>query len=885
MNKVDLFEWLIHDVLKDDLEKLTQLAVAGEITNLKEAFTCDNPDEMFNWRDLILAGSLLVRSEQREHLEAALRIATAAVTLETAQDVRDAGAVLMEKLSNHRSVELAEKRNWIEPGLEGRLGVSMRLEASRRRFEDSVLLGANGRWIRVNDFQRDLWNGVSSSAAWLSASAPTASGKTFLVLQWLLDHLRTSETKVAVYLAPTRALVSEIESNLKEFCGSDAGVEISSLPLREVYFSAASEKKKVIFVFTQERLHLLLNLVGEGLKLDLLVVDEAHKIGDNQRGVILQDAVERVSRLNPAMKAVFVSPSTQNPGELLEDAPEGATRLSIDSDMPTVLQNIILAEQAPRKPKNWNLDLVLGDALLRLGTLKLANRPASIKKRLAFIAAAVGDRGGTLVYCNGAAEAEDVALLISQLGDAPKNVDHDLLELADLARKGVHRNYQLAPLVERGVAFHYGNMPSLIRTEIERLFRIGKIGILVCTSTLIEGVNLSCRTIVVRGPRKGRSNPMEPHDFWNLAGRAGRWGNEFQGNIICIDPQDEGAWPVGVPTRSRYPIKRETDTVLASVDELASYLESRNVETLRELQHGDKFEHVSAYLLNTYIRLGSLSSAAFAKRHSEEALRRLDESLKRISRVVSISQDILVKHSGVSAVGLQRLLDVFRRYDGNIEDLLLAPSESVDAYDRYVAVMDKINENLYPVFLPDSLVPLHAVIVVEWLKGFSLSTIIRRRIEYHQRHNKPYRLPVLIRETMNIVEETARFKAPKYISAYIDVLRLFLVESGRDDLMDEDFDISVALEFGVSSTTLLSLMELGLSRMSAVALYEKIARDDLDRDGCLTWIKEYAPNFAGMDLPGLIVREALKVTGFSGADEGERRPDEQVSHARDVGQQ
>jgi hypothetical protein len=39
-------------------------------------------------------------------------------------------------------------------------------------------------------------------------------------------------------------------------------------------------------------------------------------------------------------------------------------------------------------------------------------------------------------------------------------VDKELLELADLTRKGVHPQYRLAPLVERGVAFHYGNMPS-----------------------------------------------------------------------------------------------------------------------------------------------------------------------------------------------------------------------------------------------------------------------------------------------------------------------------------------------------------------------------------------------------------------------------------------
>ncbi|WP_417587223.1 DEAD/DEAH box helicase [Pararhodobacter oceanensis] len=866
MKDTELFDWLTGEALHDDIIKLAQITVATEITNLDAVNKPSDLKQSFDWHQLLLAGSLLARSAQRAHQEVALRIATAAVTLETAPKVRDAGAVLLEKLSNRRSVELAIRRNHIAPDLEGRLGVSMRLEANRRRFEDSILLETSGKWIGVNDFQRELWAGASSGAGWLSASAPTASGKTYLVLQWLLDHIRTNDIKVAVYLAPTRALVSEIELSLKQLCQSDTGIEVTSLPLTEVYDASKTGGKKVVFVFTQERLHLLTNLIEEKLSVDLLIVDEAHKIGDNQRGVILQDAIERVSRQNLAMKVIFVSPSTQNPGELLEDAPVDMPKLSVDTDMPTVLQNVILAEQVPRKPKEWSLDLVWSDSTIPLGTLRLSSKPAGLKKRLAFIAAAAGGRGGTLVYCNGAAEAEDVALLISQLKGSEKTDDQELLDLADLARKGVHRNYQLAPLVERGVAFHYGNMPSLIRTEIERLFRIGKIRFLACTSTLIEGVNLSCRTIVVRGPRKGRGNPMEPHDFWNLAGRAGRWGDEFQGNIICIDPKDHRAWPLGVPKRSRYPIKREADVVLSSADELASYLDNRNADLLTDLKRGDEYEQVGAYLLNTYIRLGTLFDAAFAKRHSEESLRKLDKSLERISASISINQDTLVRHPGVSAVGLQRLLEVFQRYEGDIENLLLAQSESVDAYDRYVTVMRRINENLYPVFLPEGLIPLHALLVVEWLKGLSLASIIRKRIEYQKRNKRSFKLPVLIRETMSMVEETARFKAPKYISAYIDVLRLFLTMSGREDLIDEDFDIGIALEFGVSSITLLSLMELGLSRMSAVALYEKIARDDLEKAGCLSWIKEHGPNFAGMDLPNLIVREALQVSGLNDSE-------------------
>lgn len=871
MKDTELFDWLLDEALVDDLSRLIRITVATEITNLDQAEQSENPQEDFNWQELLLAGSILARSDQRVHQEAALRIATAAVTLDTTQDIRDAGAVLLEKLSNRRAVELALKRGRVAHDLEGRLGVAMRIEAYKRRFDDSVLLSSNGKWISVNDFQRALWDGVSSEAVWMSASAPTASGKTFLVLQWLLDHLRTSQTRVSVYLAPTRALVSEIEQSLKEICAADQSIEVSSLPLAEAYFAASTKEKKVVFVFTQERLHLLANILNDDFRVDLLVVDEAHKIGDHQRGVILQDAIERVSRPNPHMKVVFVSPSTQNPGELLEDAPEGAIKSSVDSDMPTVLQNVILAEQAPRKPKEWHLDLIRGDSVVRLGTLKLANKPAGLKKRLAFIAAAAGGRGGTLVYCNGAADAEEIALLIKQLEGSPKTEDQELLDLADLARKGVHRNYQLAPLVEHGVAFHYGNMPSLIRSEIERLFRAGKIKFLACTSTLIEGVNLSCRTIVVRGPRKGRGNPMEPHDFWNLAGRAGRWGNEFQGNIICIDPNNDNAWPTGVPKRSRYPIKRESDAVLALTDELADYLESRNTDELKGLQNGEEFEQVGAYLLNTFLRTGSLSNAPFAKRHSQEALQKLDKSLASISELINIPPEILIRHPGVSAVGLQRLLEVFRNYSGNIENLLLAPSESVDAYDRYVTVMRRVNNNIYPVFLPDGLVPLHALIVVEWLKGLSLAEIIRRRIDYHQRNNNEYKLAELIRSTMKIVEETARFKAPKYISAYVDVLRMFLTEAGREDLIDEDFDIGVALEFGVSSKTLLSLMELGLSRMSAVSLYEKIARDDLDRSGCLAWIAEHGPNFAGMDLPNLIVRETLEVTGAFEADDGQEQ--------------
>jgi hypothetical protein len=848
--------WLRSEGVGDDIAALTKLTARSEISNLADDPQAIDPADL-DWQRLVLAGSILARSKRRADQEAALRIAVAAISLVEDQKVRDAGAVLLDKLSNFRAVTLAVSRGMVANGLDERLGISLRLESQRREMDRSILVETTGRWLEVNEFQRQFWTGASV-ATWLSASAPTASGKTFLVLQWLIDQVASGKATVAIYLAPTRALVSEIETNLELFLKATKGIEVSSLPLRTKFDAARAGGSRLVLVLTQERMHLLANVLGGDFSVDLMIVDEAHKIGDDGRGVILQDAVERAARLNPQMKLVFISPATQNPGELLTDAPTGVRTIAIDSDAPTVLQNLLLATQVKGKPRRWTLNAKQGDAEIEVGTLQLASTPASFTKRLAFVAAAVaGIRSGTLVYANGAAESEDVADFISQLQPEhnPQSVDPELTALAELARKGVHPKFRLAPLVERGVAFHFGNMPSLLRLEIERLFRSGKIRFLVCTSTLVEGVNLSCRTIVVRGPRKGQGNPMEPHDFWNLAGRAGRWGDEFQGNIICLDPRDEAAWPHGVPLRARYPIKRESDAVLEAGDGLLEYLAARPDSKPNELEDSDEFEQVGAYLLTTFMRLGSIDHAEFAKRHDREFIARLNEVLAPIAANIEISADLAGRHSGVSPIGMQRLLETFRKYAGEPDNLLPADVASDDSYDRFVTIMRRINASLFPAFEPDSRATVYALIVFQWLKGKSLAEIIRRNIAWHDEVGRKYTLPGIIRDTMALVEQVARFRAPKYLSAYIDILHLYYLEIGREDLIEDGLDIGTQLEFGVSSRTLISLMELGLSRMTAVALYEKIARDDFDQAQAHKWVNDRKEQLDSMGLPVVIVRE------------------------------
>jgi hypothetical protein len=53
---------------------------------------------------------------------------------------------------------------------------------------------------------------------------------------------------------------------------------------------------------------------------------------------------------------------------------------------------------------------------------------------------------------------------------------------------------------------------------------------------------------------------------------------------------------------------------------------------------------------------------------------------------------------------------------------------------------------------------------------------------------------------MELVEQIARFRAPKYLSAYVDVLNMHLAAIGREDLIDNDVDIGTQLEFGVAAS-------------------------------------------------------------------------------------
>ena len=140
MTPDELQDWLLQNGVAEELEDIARISVVRELDNFTPSFNAEALLAELDWDRLLLAGSVLSQSEARKHTVAALRIATSALLLSDKSIVRDAGAILFEKLGNHRAVALGEEREILTDRLYERLGVSQRLEAQRRTLEHSVLI-------------------------------------------------------------------------------------------------------------------------------------------------------------------------------------------------------------------------------------------------------------------------------------------------------------------------------------------------------------------------------------------------------------------------------------------------------------------------------------------------------------------------------------------------------------------------------------------------------------------------------------------------------------------------------------------------------------------------------------------------------------------------
>lgn len=140
--------------------------------------------------------------------------------------------------------------------------------------------------------------------------------------------------------------------------------------------------------------------------------------------------------------------------------------------------------------------------------------------------------GPTIIYCQSPRSASEVAKFLATKADFPT------LETTSAAVEWIAENYHaewvICQALRYGIGVHHGGVPRALQQYFIRLFNNRKIRFLVCTSTIIEGVNTVAKNVIVYDRRKSK-DVLDHFTYKNIEGRAGRMREYFIGRVYVLE--------------------------------------------------------------------------------------------------------------------------------------------------------------------------------------------------------------------------------------------------------------------------------------------------------------------------------------------------------------
>ena len=405
-----------------------------------------------------------------------------------------------------------------------------------------------------------------------SLQMPTSSGKSSISELIIYDEFKKNRSCKILYLAPFRALASELKQSLAVSLG-ELGIRSKTiyggnLPTME---ERTSINEVNLLIATPEKFMAIEDVFpGIYREFTTIICDEGHLLDDSSRGLSYELLLSRLKESSePMRRFIFISAIIPNIS-IINSWLGGTNETFISSNYrPTELEYAFLKRMGGRavayyldmnplkeRPYNYQLYKYLDDDDLNIINPKSGKREKLKSKAGLSVAVALkATRSGTVALfaphkrgntgVEGLVNAAIYQLKnktnISLLNYSP---DYFLKNLNEYFSHVFDPNYLLTEACRLGVLFHHADFPQSIREIIEDALRNGNIRLVVCTNTLAEGVNLPIKTIVLHSTRRfnpdviGKSEPMKVRDLKNLVGRAGRAGKETKGLVIVPHSED-----------------------------------------------------------------------------------------------------------------------------------------------------------------------------------------------------------------------------------------------------------------------------------------------------------------------------------------------------------
>lgn len=394
--------------------------------------------------------------------------------------------------------------------------------------------------------------GLLSFEKSFSLKMPTSAGKTYITELVIFQELQKNAAAKILYLAPLRSLSRELKEHFSKV-SHNLGFNMraiyggSSYTLDQSLIDDAE-----LLISTPETFMSMEEMLDDQLqRFSLIICDEGQLLDSMSRGIPYELLLSRLKK-HEGIRFLFLSAIIPNISEVNTWLGGLENQVADKQYRPCPIKFATLKVKKRDtiltvKAEDYKTDKFLIPQFLTKEEIG-DNQYGNLNDSAALAAVKSSISGPVLLFTarkHGKHGCEEIGQKVMKVIDSAtlpslRGMACDLNKLDMLKEYVAYQlgdNHSLCQFIERGFAYHHGSLPQNIRELIEEYYNNKILPLLICTTTLAEGVNLPVHTIVLTTLsrydfRKNRGVTLDATEIKNIIGRAGRAGRQKYGVVI-----------------------------------------------------------------------------------------------------------------------------------------------------------------------------------------------------------------------------------------------------------------------------------------------------------------------------------------------------------------
>lgn len=720
-------------------------------------------------------------------------------------DIKDLIIVFLSRIGYSSSAIICDKKFKTDECMFSQMNSFVyQLSSSLNQMRNEVNVGKK-KFI-LSDFQKELWDSIDEEEV-VGISAPTSAGKSFVILWKLLSILISKKIDI-VYVVPTLSLINQVTR--------DFSSALKELDFHDYHIVNTYEEKgkdgNYIYVLTQEKAIAAFyddSSFNDNL---ILVVDEIQNIERvddpyDERAKTLFDTMIEFRRKKNVEKVIISGPRINKIGSVgriifgkktNEHSTETSPVLSLTYSIKKIGQKYYFKQYTSLIKNSLSCEIENSSEILGYGKKQYDD------SYMGFFNSFLANTGEkqNIIFAPTAKQAREIALSLNQVKEAP----YDLIEYYE---NTVNPNYSLCQTLKNGICYHHGKMPAHVRRTLERAIIDKKISNVVCTTTLLQGVNLPAQNVYIRNPHlyiKKRTNSAEltNYEMANLRGRAGRLLKDFVGRTFVMD---ENGFSDTEGYKQEELFEETTKSLPTSYEKT---FENNKNSIEKVLSDGDAvtdemmgYGHLVTYIRQNVLRYGSESRNKMKEvgiSLTKDQVAAIKAKLDQISIPVSICKknrywdpvvlDIIYRkyNGGVPKTIYEK--NIKNKIDGLFEFLRDTPETRLMFYRH---IPEKFGTGRGKAYLIN--------MIFDWTRGVPLKNVFSTN--YYSGEDAQDR----IEDTIKVLENTVSYDIPLLLKPIFDI-------------KDPEGSFLSSIQVGATDAMTRKMIEMGVPRDTAITLMD-----------------------------------------------------------------